>query len=140
MRWLRPILTLLLPAALLLPITGTSQPKGAEAPWREGGWTGAFAVPRPTLPGRTAYLEAAGPIPTNVRIRIHRLDDPAAFLKDLLAKGPGTPAFEGGRAGRDPLDTLREAFLWGGRRAFVTVHRTATRALRDVARQTDRLH
>jgi hypothetical protein len=140
MRWLRPFLTFLIPAALLLPVTGTSQPKGTEAPWREGGWTGAFAVPRPTLPGRKAFLEAAGPIPTNVRVRIHRVDDPAAFLKDLLSKGPGTPAFEGGRAGRDPLDTLREAFLWGGRRAFVTVHRTATRALRDVARQSDRLH
>ncbi|MDP2877860.1 MAG: MG2 domain-containing protein, partial [Holophaga sp.] len=139
MRWLRPLLTLMLPVALLVPITGTSQSKGREAPWREGGWTGAFAVPRPTLPGRTAYLEAAGPIPTNVRVRIHRLQDPSAFLKDLLAKGPGNPAFEGGRAGRDPLDTLREAFLWGGRRAFVTVHRTATRGLRDVARQSDRL-
>ena len=83
MRWLRSLLTLMLPVALLLPITGTSQPKGSEAPWREGGWTGAFAVPRPTLPGRMAFLEAAGPIPTNVRIRIHRLEDPATFLKEL---------------------------------------------------------
>jgi len=140
MRWLRPLLTVLLPVVLLLPTTGTSQSKGGEAPWREGGWTGAFAVPRPTLPGRVAFLEAAGPIPTNVRIRIHRLEDPAAFLKTLLAKGPGNPAFEGGRAARDPLDTLREAFLWSGRRAFVTVHRTATRGLRDLAKQTDRLH
>ena len=73
-----------------------------------------------------------------MRVRLYRLDDADAFLKQLLTKGEQA-ALEGGRGGQDPLDTLREAFLWGGRRAFVTVHRTATRALRDVAKQTDRL-
>ena len=136
---LRLVLSLLLPAALLLPTMSTSAPKGAEAPWREGGWIGAFAVPRPTLPGKTAHLEASGPIPTDVRVRLYRLDDADTFLKKLLAKGADEPAFEGGRGGRDPLDTLREAFLWGGRRAFVTVHRTATRGLRDLAKQSERL-
>ena len=136
----RFFLSLLLPLALLLPMVSNSAPKATEAPWREGGWVGAFAVPRPTLPGKTAYLEAAGPIPTNVRVRMYRLDDADGFLKKLLTKGGDDEAvFEGGRGGRDPLDTLREAFLWGGRRAFVTVHRTATRALRDVAKQSDRL-
>jgi hypothetical protein len=135
----RFLLSLLLPVALLLPIASPSAPKVTEAPWREGGWVGAFAVPRPTLPGKTAYLEAAGPIPTHVRLRLYRLDDAEGFLNKLLLKGGEEPVFEGGRTGRDPLDALREAFLWGGHRAFVTVHRTATRALRDVAKQSDRL-
>jgi alpha-2-macroglobulin len=135
----RFILSLVLPLALLLPITSTSAPKVPEAPWREGGWVGTFAVPRPTLPGKTAYLEAAGPIPTNVCVRVYHLDDADGFLKKLLTKGGEEDVLEGGRTGRDPLDTLREAFLWGGRRAFVTVHRTATQTLRDVAKQTDRL-
>jgi len=139
MKRLRFLLPLLLPVALLLPMLGTAAPKGSEAPWREGGWVGAFAVPRPTLPGKTAFLEAAGPIPTDVRLRLYRLDNPDGFLQKLLAKGGGDPSFEGGRASRDPLDTLREAFLWGGRRAFVTVHRTATRELRDLAKQSERL-
>ena len=135
----RFLLTLLIPVALLLPVLSLSAPKAAEAPWREGGWVGAFAMPRPTLPGKAAYLEAAGPVPTNARVRLYRLDDPERFLDKLLTKGAEETALEGGRAGRDPLDTLREAFLWGGRRAFVTVHRTATRALKDLAKQTDRL-
>ena len=139
MRWLKSLLTILLPVALLLPTVGTAKPKGAEAPWREGGWIGAFSVPRPTLPGHGAHLEAAGPITTEVRVRIHRIKDPAAFLQKVLQSEGGTPALEGTRAGSDPLDILREAFLWGGRRAFVTVHRTASQGLRDVARQTDRL-
>ncbi len=140
MRRFRFLLPLLLPVALLLPMLGTAAPKALEAPWREGGWVGAFAVPRPTLPGKTAYLEAAGAIPTDIRLRIYRVDDPGGFLQKTLAKGGGDPSVEGGRAGRDPLDVLREAFLWGGRRAFVTAHRTASRELRDVAKQTERLH
>jgi len=135
----RFLVPLLLPVALLLPILGTAAPKASDAPWREGGWVGAFAVPRPTLPGKTASLEVAGPIPTDVRMRIYRVNDANKFLQEVLAKGAGDAMFEGGRAGRDPMDTLREAFLWGGRRAFVTVHRTATRELRDVAKQTERL-
>ena len=135
----RFLLSLLLPVALLLPITSSSAPKATEAPWREGGWVGAFAVPRPTLPGKTAYLEAAGPIPTHVRVRMYRLDAANGFLKKLLTKGGGEAAYEGTGGGRDPLDTLREAFLWGGRRAFATIHRTATRTLRDLAKQSDRL-
>jgi len=132
MRWSTTLL--MLSAALLLGGMLGSSPKVPEAPWREGGWTGAFAVPRPALPGRSAWLEAAGPIPTGVRLRIHRVEDPQAFLARLLAAPVGEPAVEGARAGMDPLDILREAFLWGGRRAFVTVHRTASRALRDAAR------
>lgn len=139
MRWFRPLLTLLIPAALLLPTTGTAQKRGGEAPWREGGWTGAFAMLRPTLPGRTAQLEAAGPIPVEARIRLYRVEDPEGFLAKLLLQTPGSPVAEGGRGAQDPLDVLREALLWGGRRAFVTVHRTATRALRDAAKQSDRL-
>ncbi|MBP1627586.1 MAG: hypothetical protein H6Q00_2061 [Holophagaceae bacterium] len=139
MRWFKALLTLLIPVALLLPTTGTAKPKGAEAPWREGGWIGAFSVPRPTLPGHTAHLEAAGPITTDIRVRIHRIKDPASFLQKVLQSEGGTALVEGTRAGSDPLDILREAFLWGGRRAFVTVHRTATRSLRDAAKQSDRL-
>jgi len=138
MRWFRPLLTLLVPALLLLPTTGTAQKRGAEAPWREGGWTGAFATLRPTLPGKPGQLEAAGPIPTGARIRIYRVEDPEAFLKKVLVDR-GTPTAEGGRGAQDPLDLLREALLWGGRRAFVTVHRTASQVLRDAAKQTDRL-
>lgn len=139
MRWFKTLLTLLIPVALLLPTTGAAKPKGAEAPWREGGWVGAFSVPRPTLPGRTAHLEAAGPITTDIRVRIHRIKDPAAFLQQVLQSESGKSVVEGTRAGSDPLDILREAFLWGGRRAFVTVHRTATQVLRDTAKQSDRL-
>lgn len=137
MRWLSSLL--LAPAVLLLATMLSSSAPVSEAPWREAGWTGAFAVPRPTLPGQAATLEAAGPIPTGVRLRIHRVDDPQAFLTKLLALPQGEPAMEGSRSGRDPLDTLREAFLWGGRRAFVTVHRTASRTLRDFARGADGL-
>ena len=138
MRWFRPLLTLLLPAILLLPTMGSAQKRAAEAPWREGGWTGAFATLRPTLPGKPGLLEAAGPIPAEARIRIYRVEEPEAFLKKVLLDR-GNAAAEGGRAAQDPLDVLREAVLWGGRRAFVTVHRTATPGLRDVAKQTDRL-
>jgi hypothetical protein len=138
MRWFRPVLTLLLPALLLLPTTGTAQKRAAEAPWREGGWTGAFATLRPTLPGKPGQLEAAGPIPTEARIRIYRVAEPEAFLKKVLTER-GAAAAEGGRGVQDPLDLLREAVLWGGRRAFVTVHRTASQVLRDAAKQTDRL-
>jgi len=137
MHWLRS--TLLASAVLALGTLLTSAPQAPEAPWREGGWTGAFAVPRPTLPGQAASLEAAGPIPTGLRVRIHRIEDPQAFMARLLALPQGDPAVAGSRAGRDPLDTLREAFLWGGRRAFVTVHRTASRALKDVARDANAL-
>ncbi|HPS66452.1 MAG TPA: alpha-2-macroglobulin family protein [Holophaga sp.] len=135
----RFLLSLLIPALLLLPSAGSSAPKAAEAAWREGGWVGAFAMPRPTLPGRTAWLEAAGPVPSQVRVRLYRVEDAEGLLKQLLAAKEGEAFLAGGRGGRDPLDTLREAFLWGGRRAFVTVHRTATQALRDLARQTERL-
>ncbi len=138
MRWFRQILTLLMPAILLLPTMGTAQKRGAEAPWREGGWTGAFATLRPTLPGKPGQLEAAGPIPAEARIRLYRVEDPDAFLKKVLLD-TGTAVAEGGRGAQDPLDVLREAVLWGGRRAFVTVHRTATQVLRDAAKQTDRL-
>jgi len=138
MRWFRPLLTLLMPVALLLPTTGTAQKRAAEAPWREGGWTGAFATLRPTLPGKPGLLEAAGPISVETRIRIYRVEEPEAFLKKVLLDR-GHAAAEGGRAAQDPLDVLREAVLWGGRRAFVTIHRTATQGLRDAARQTDRL-
>jgi uncharacterized protein YfaS (alpha-2-macroglobulin family) len=138
MRWLRPLLTLLLPAILLLPTLGTAQKRAADGPWREGGWTGAFATLRPTLPGKPGQLEAAGPIPAEARIRIYRVEDPDTFLKKVLLDR-STPAAEGGRGVQDPLDLLREAVLWGGRRAFVTVHRTATQVLRDAAKQTDRL-
>ncbi len=138
MRWFRPFLTILLPALLLLPTLGTAQKRAAEAPWREGGWTGAFATLRPTLPGMPGQLEAAGPIPAEARIRIYRVEAPDAFLKRVIG-GQGAPAAEGGRGAQDPLDVLREAVLWGGRRAFVTVHRTATQPLRDAAKQTDRL-
>src|SRR5512133_290834 len=139
MRWFRSILTLLLPALLLLPTTGTAQKRAAEAPWRESGWTGAFATLRPTLPGQAGQLEAAGPIPAEARLRIYRVEDPETFLKKVLTDR-NQAAAEGGRGVADPLDLLREAVLWGGRRAFVTVHRTATQALRDAAKQTDRLH
>ncbi len=132
MRWSTSVL--LMSAALLLGGMLNSSSRAPEAPWRERGWTGAFAVPRPALPGQAAWLEASGPIPTDVRLRLHRVDDPPAFLARLLATPAGDPALEGSRAGLDPLDVLREAFLWGGRRAFVTVHRTASRALRDAAR------
>ena len=138
MRWFRPFLTLLLPAILLLPTTGTAQKRATEGPWREGGWTGAFATLRPTLPGKPGQLEAAGPIPAEARIRIYRVEDPDAFLKKILLDR-GAAAAEGGRGVQDPLDMLCEAVLWGGRRAFVTVHRTASQALRDTAKQTDRL-
>jgi len=135
--WMRSLV--LVPALLLLGTLVSSAPPAAEAPWREDGWTGAFAVPRPTLPGQPAVLETTGPVPVGVRLRIHRVDDPQAFLARLLALPKGTAVLEGGRVGRDPLDTLREAFLWGGRRAFVTVHRTASRSLRDLARGSERL-
>ncbi|NWJ39347.1 MAG: hypothetical protein HXX12_00055 [Geothrix sp.] len=138
MRWFRSALTLLLPVILLLPTLGTAQKRAAEGPWREGGWTGAFATLRPTLPGKPGQLEAAGPIPAEARIRIYRVEDPEAFLKKVLLER-GTAVAEGGRGVQDPLDVLREAVLWGGRRAFVTVHRTATQVLRDAAKQTDRL-
>ncbi len=138
MRWFRPLLTLLLPVALLLPTLGTAQKKSSEAPWREEGWSGAFATLRPTLPGKPGQLEAAGPIPVGARIRIYRVEDPDTFLKQVLLERDKSVA-EGGRGAKDPLDLLREAVLWGGRRAFVTVHRTATRALRDAAKQTERL-
>ncbi len=138
MRWFRPVLTLLLPAILLLPTVGTAQKRTVEGPWREGGWTGAFATLRPTLPGKPGQLEAAGPIPAEARIRIYRVEDPDAFLKKILLER-GSAVAEGGRGVQDPLDVLREAVLWGGRRAFVTVHRTASQPLRDAAKQTDRL-
>lgn len=138
MRRFRPLLTLFLPALLLLPTTGTAQKRGTEAPWREGGWTRVFATLRPTLPGRPGQLEAAGPIPAEARIRLYRVEDPESFLKKVLADR-GTAVAEGGRGAQDPLDLLREAVLWGGRRAFITAHRTATQALRDAAKQTDRL-
>ncbi|MBK9796326.1 MAG: hypothetical protein IPP58_07485 [Holophagaceae bacterium] len=92
----------------------------------------------PPLPGKPGQLEAAGPIPAEARIRIYRVEDPDAFLKKVLLER-GTAVAEGGRGMQDPLDVLREAVLWGGRRAFVTVHRTATQVLRDAAKQTDRL-
>lgn len=139
MRWLRPILTLILPVALLLPTVGTAQPKRSEAPWHEEGWVGAFAVPRPSRPNQAAHLEAAGPIPAEARIRLYRVNEPLPFLRQLLSKSPDSAALEGSRGSRDPLDLLREALLWGGRRAFVTVHRTASRPLRDAAKQTERL-
>ncbi|MDP1831423.1 MAG: MG2 domain-containing protein [Geothrix sp.] len=138
MRWFRPFISLLIPAVLLLPTMGTAQKRAAEAPWREGGWTGAFATLRPTLPGKPGQLEAAGPIPAEARIRIYRVEDPEAFLKKVLLDR-GAAVAEGGRGAQDPLDVLREAVLWGGRRAFVTVHRTATQGLRDAAKQTERL-
>lgn len=138
MRRFRPLLTFLLPLLLLLPTLGTAQKRAAEAPWREGGWTGAFATLRPTLPGKPGQLEAAGPIPAEARIRIYRVEDPDAFLKKVLLDR-GNPAASGSRGAQDPLDVLREAVLWGGRRAFVTVHRTASQVLRDAAKQTDRL-
>ena len=138
MKLIRTILTLALPLALLLPMAST--PKPSEAPWREGGWMGALAMPRPTLPGQVAQLETAGPIPTDLRLRIYRVEDPEAFLKKTLSQNREDAFQEGSRAASDPLDVLREAVLWGGRRAFVTAHRTATRDLRDAAKQTDRLH
>jgi uncharacterized protein YfaS (alpha-2-macroglobulin family) len=138
MRWFRSLVTLLLPALLLLPTQGTAQKRGAEAPWREGGWTGAFATLRPTLPGKAGQLEAAGPIPAEARIRLYRVEDPDAFLKKVILDR-GNAVAEGARGAQDPLDVLREAVLWGGRRAFVTVHRTASQVLRDAAKQTDRL-
>nr|WP_320131191.1 MG2 domain-containing protein [uncultured Holophaga sp.] len=139
MRWFRYLLTLLVPVVLLVPIQGTAHPQGAEAPWREGGWVGAFSVPRPTLPGHEAQLESAGPITTDIRVRIHRIKDPVAFLQKTLSSEEGAQVVAGVRGGSDPLDILREAFLWGGRRTFVTVHRAATRALRDTAKQAERL-
>ena len=138
MKWLRSILTFALPLALLLPMAGTTKP--SDAPWREGGWMGALAMPRPTLPGQVAQLESAGPIPTDLRLRIYRVEDPEAFLKNTLTQNREDAFQEGSRAASDPLDVLREAVLWGGRRAFVTAHRTATRDLRDAAKQTARLH
>jgi hypothetical protein len=139
MRLPRALLTLLLPIALLLPVSGTPGGPGAEAPWRAGGWARSFAVPRPTLPGQPAFLEAGGAVGASLRLRLHRVKDPAAFLDKLLRTPDGEPFLEGGRGPADPLDTLREALLWSGRRAFVTVHRTATRALRDLAKGSERL-
>jgi len=140
MRWLRTLVLWLAPAALLLTMAGPARSPEPEAPWRDGGWAWTFALPRPTLPGRAAFLESGGPVPADLRLRLHRVKDPEAFIDKLLKNPGGEPLLEGGRAGADPLDTLREAILWGGRRAFVTVHRTATRALRDLARSSDRLH
>jgi len=138
MRWLKRLALFLLPAALLLSDGGAGQP-GPEAPWWQGGWAWAFAVPRPSLPGEAAWLESGGGVPSDLRLRIHRVKAPAAFLDQLLRTPEGRPWLEGGRGADDPLDTLREAILWGGRRTFVTVHRTATRTLRDLARSNERL-
>jgi hypothetical protein len=123
---------------LLLPQLGSTVRRG-EAPWLEQGWPRSFAMPRPSLPGESAVLECAGPVPAKMRLRLHKVKDPSAFLKELLEKPEGRLGWEAQRAGHDPFDVLREAFLWGGRRTFATVHRTATRALRDTARETDRL-
>lgn len=138
MRW-RPCLTPFLSLLLLFSMTGAPAIRQTEAPWREDGWASAYSVPRPSLPGQPAQLEAAGPIPAETRLRLFRVEDPQGFLEGLLGKGQEGPTLETGRGRPDPLDTLREAILWGGRRAFVTVHRTASRELRDAARQTDRL-
>lgn len=130
-----------LPFAVLgLLVMTADVPKGLkEAAWKEGDWTGAYAIARPSLPGQGAWLESSEPIPVDARMRIFQVQDPEAFLKGALAKGPEDAALEGGRVGRDPLDVLREAVLWGSRRTFVTAHRVATRALRDTARESDRL-
>ena len=133
---LRSVVLLL---AALLSVAGVPGNPPAEAPWRESGWAYTFAMPRPTLPGRAAALESGGALPADLRVRIHRVRRPEAFLDRLLKAKGEDPALEGGRAASDPLDTLREAILWGGRRAFVTVHRTATRGLRDLARGSERL-
>lgn len=137
MRWMK--YALLAPALMLLGTLLSSKAAGPESPWRESGWTGAFAMPRPTVPGQPATLDVAGPITTGMRLRIYRVDEPGAFMDRLLAKSQSEPFMTGNRAGQDPLDILREAFLWGGRRAFVTVHRTASRAFRDLARSTNGL-
>lgn len=142
----RPILTnlrralfFLVPLALLLPMTGTQAPPNQDAPLVEGEWPRAFALPRPTLPGEAAVLEATRTIPAELRVRLHRVKDPAALMGKLLDGSGQAPLYESTQAGRDPFDILREAFLWGGRRAFVTVHATASRALRDTAREMTRL-
>lgn len=138
MRFLRLTAFLLLPLGLLTPQL-SSRARGPEAPWIEQGWPRAFAMPRPTLPGQPAVLECAAAVPTDLRIRLHKVKDPATFLVDLLGTAEGRLPWEGQRAMKDPFDVLREAFLWGGRRTFTTVHRTASRALRDTAREMDRL-
>lgn len=135
---LRILLGLGLALGLLVPqLSSTRAPE--EAPWVEAGWPRSFATPRPSLPGEPAALECAGPIPAGLRLRLHRVKAPDVFLDQLLSKAEGRVDWVGGRGSRDPLDILREAFLWGGRRAFTTVHRTASRALRDVARQSQAL-
>ena len=138
-RLLRSFLILAAALGLALLQTGSAASKRGEAPWIQDGWPRAFAVPRPSLPGVASTLECAGAVPADLRLRVYRVKDPAKFISDLLAKGDGSAAVEGERAAHDPFDVLREAFLWGGRRAFVTAHRTATRALRDVARESERL-
>lgn len=110
-----------------------------EAPWLERGFPRAFATPRPSLPGEPAALECVGPVPVGLRLRLHRVKEPATFLDNLLAQSDLRFEVDALRGPRDPLDALREAFLWGGRRAFATVHRTATRGLRDTARQSETL-
>lgn len=110
-----------------------------EAPWLEEGFPRAFATPRPSLPGESSSLECTGLVPAGLRLRLHRVKEPGAFLDRLLTQAEGQVDWQGTRGSRDPLDVLREAFLWGGRRAFSTAHRTATRGLRDVARESDAL-
>ncbi len=124
---------------LLLPLTGSNPPKSAEAPWIEGDWPRAFATPRPTLPGQSSWLEGTRPIPQDLRVRIHRVKEPEKLLRRLLGGPTEEGLFETTLGSMDPFDVLREAFLWSGRRTFVTAHRTATRGLRDTAREITRL-
>ena len=138
-RLLRSLLVFAAAVGLALVQTGSAASKLGEAPWIQDGWPRAFAVPRPSLPGVASTLECAGPVPADLRLRVYRVKDPAAFVSNLLAKGDGSATTEGQRAAHDPFDVLREAFLWGGRRAFVTAHRAASRSLRDVARESERL-
>jgi len=137
-RSLRKGLLLLAPLALLFS-TSDTPPVKRDIPVVEGEWPRSFALPRPSLPGEPALLETTREIPAELRVRLHRVKDPAALVGKLLEGGPEAALFDGTQAGRDPFDVLREAFLWGGRRAFVTVHATATRALRDTAREMTRL-
>ncbi|HJU82629.1 MAG TPA: MG2 domain-containing protein, partial [Holophagaceae bacterium] len=136
-RLLRAAAPLVVGLGLLVPQLASTV-RNQEAPWIESGWPRSFAMPRPSLPGEAGVLECSGLVPSDLRVRLHRVKDPATFLNDLLTREDARVAWEPGKAGHDPFDVLREAFLWGGRRTFTTVHRTATRALRDAARETER--
>ncbi|HJW08967.1 MAG TPA: MG2 domain-containing protein, partial [Holophagaceae bacterium] len=136
-RLLRAASLALVGLGLLVPQLSSAL-RRQEAPWVEGGWPRSFAMPRPSLPGEPAVLECSGPVPPEMRVRLHRVKDPAAFLNGLLVNEEGRVDWQAQKAGKDPFDVLREAFLWSGRRTFTTVHRTATRALRDTARETER--